>query len=126
MGISLLEDNFSVPSIISVTMLLAIPLGLSFTILSVATRVVMNEQAPAEAQGRVFAMQMAVGDFLSLLPLLLVGVVADVVGVRATLLMSAVSALLAAGYLTFSRRFGPIDAEAEAAPEAGPATEPGL
>jgi MFS family permease len=123
-GISLLEDNFSVPSIISVTMLLAIPLGLSFTILSVATRVVMNEQAPQEAQGRVFAMQMAVGDFLSLLPLLLVGIVADVVGVRATLLLSAISALLAAGYLTFSRRFGPV--EQGPAPEPSPAVEPGL
>jgi MFS family permease len=123
-GISLLEDNFSVPSIISVTMLLAIPLGLSFTILSVATRVVMNEQAPQEAQGRVFAMQMAVGDFLSLLPLLLVGVVADLVGVRATLLAAAISALLAAGYLTFSRRFGPV--ESGPAPEPSPAAEPGL
>ncbi len=108
-GISFLEDNFSVASVITVTMLLAIPLGFSFTILSVATRVVMNEQAPQEAQGRIFAMQMALGDFLSLLPLLLVGVIADVVGVRATLLASAISALGVAGYLTFSRRFGPME-----------------
>ena len=121
-GISFLEDNFSLASVITVTMLLAIPLGLSFTILNVATRVVMNEQAPQEAQGRIFAMQMALGDFLSLIPLLIVGVVADLVGVRATLLASAIAALLAAGYLTFSKRFGPVEAEsvpAEAAPEPG-------
>lgn len=121
-GISFLEDNFSLASVITVTMLLAIPLGLSFTVLNVATRVVMNEQAPQEAQGRIFAMQMALGDFLSLIPLLIVGVVADVVGVRATLLASAVAALVAAGYLTFSKRFGPIEsapAPVEAAPEPG-------
>jgi hypothetical protein len=69
----------------------------------------MNEQAPLEAQGRIFAMQMALGDFLSLVPLLLVAVVADVVGVRATLLASAISALGVAGYLTFSKRFGPLE-----------------
>jgi MFS family permease len=125
-GISFVEDNFSLASVITVTMLLAIPLGLSFTILSVATRVVMNEQAPQEAQGRIFAMQMALGDFLSLLPLLLVGVVADVVGVRATLLLCAISALAAAGYLTFSKRFGPLSTPAVATPAPEPEPEPGV
>ncbi len=130
-GISFLEDNFSLASVVTVTMILAIPLGLSFTILSVATRVVMNEQAPLEAQGRVFAMQMALGDFLSLLPLLIVAVIADVVGVRATLLASAITALVVAGYLTFSSRFGPVEPPAppaQTSPEAGPsrpAPEPG-
>jgi hypothetical protein len=47
-------------------MLLAIPLGFAFTLLSVAARVVMNEQAPPEAQGRVFAVQMALADLFSL------------------------------------------------------------
>jgi MFS family permease len=120
-GISFLEDNFSLASVITVTMMLAVPLGLSFTILNVATRVVMNEQAPQEAQGRIFAMQMALGDFLSLLPLLIVGVVADVVGVRATLLASAISALGVAGYLTFSKRFGPVEPPEPQPPEATPA-----
>lgn len=130
-GISFLEDNFSLASVVTVTMMLAIPLGLSFTILSVATRVVMNEQAPQEVQGRVFAMQMALGDFLSLLPLLIVGVIADVVGVRATLLVSAISALVIAGYLTFSSRFGPVEPPAPSSPSspeaspARPAPEPG-
>ena len=129
-------DFFGLASMITATMLLAIPLGLSFTILNVATRVVMNEQAPLEAQGRIFAMQMALGDFLSLVPLLLVAVVADVVGVRATLLASAVSALGVAGYLTFSKRFGPLEPPPEPpgeppglpSPEAGsarPVPEPG-
>jgi hypothetical protein len=64
---------------------------------------------------------MALGDFLSLMPLLAVGVVADVVGVRATLLASALSAIAAAAYLTFSRRFGPPPQELSTAPQAGAA-----
>jgi MFS family permease len=125
-GFSFVEDNFSLASVITVTMLLAIPLGLSFTVLNVSSRVVMNEQAPQEAQGRIFAMQMALGDTLSLLPLLLVGIVADLVGVRATLLASAVSALAAAGYLTFSKRFGPVGEEEAPPGQAAPVTEPGV
>ena len=106
-GISFVEREVGVSSVITVSMLLAIPIGLAFSLVSVAARVVMNEHAPPEAQGRIFAVQMALGDLLSLLPLLLVGVVADVVGVRATLLASALSAIGVAAYLTFSRRFGP-------------------
>jgi len=103
--------------VITVSMLLAVPLGLAFSLVSVAARVVMNEHARPEAQGRVFAVQMALGDFLSLLPLLLVGVIADIVGVRATLLAAALSAIAVAGYLTFSRRFGPVEqATQEGAP----------
>ena len=129
-GIGFVEDQVGVSSVITVTMLLAIPLGFSFTVTSVAARVVMNEQAPPEAQGRVFSVQMAIGDFLSLLPLLLVGIAADLVGVRATLLASAVSALALGAYLTFSGRFGPdggAQGEPEPAmtPDAGQATLPG-
>lgn len=106
-GITFVEEEVGVSSVITVTMLLAMPVGFAFTLVAVAARVVMNEQAPQEVQGRVFAVQMAVGDFFSLMPLLLVGVVADVVGVRATLLAASMSAIAVASYLTFSTRFGP-------------------
>jgi MFS family permease len=124
-GISFIEDRFGLASVITVTMLLAIPLGFAFTAVAVAGRSVLNEQAPQEAQGRVFAVQLALGDFFSLLPLLLVGAVAEFVGVRATLLASAVSAMGAASYLTFSKRFGPrvpdLDQERVLTPGPGPA-----
>ncbi len=121
LGISFVEDEVGVSSVITVSMLLAVPLGLAFSLVSVAARVVMNEHAQPEAQGRIFAVQMALGDLFSLLPLLLVGVVADVVGVRATLLASALGAVAAAGYLTFSGRFGP---PAEPPPTLHPAPSP--
>ena len=122
-GISFLEDEVGVSSVITVSMLLALPLGLAFSLVSVAARVVMNEHARPEAQGRVFAVQMALGEFLSLAPLLVVGVVADVVGVRATLLAAVLSAIALAGYLTFSRRFGP---PARRPPDLNPQPQAGL
>jgi MFS family permease len=111
--IDLGEETFGVSGAITVTMLLAIPLGFAFTLVSVASRVVMNQQAPPEAQGRVYAVQMALGDLLSLPPLLLVGIIADSVGVRATLLAASLTAAAGALYLTFSRRRGapPVSAE---------------
>ncbi len=121
LGISFVEDEVGVSSVITVAMLLAIPVGFAFSLVSVSGRVVMNEQAPPETQGRVFAVQSALGELLSLLPLLVVGVVADVVGVRATLLASALAATVVTGYLTFSRRFGPgRTAPAQAAEAGGP------
>jgi MFS family permease len=128
LGIGFVEEEVGVSSVITVTMLLAIPLGFAFTLTNVAARVVMNEQAPQEAQGRIFAVQMAIGDALSLIPLLIVGVVADVVGVRATLLAASVAALLATAYLTFSRRFGPEEDTATGGPalrESDQAPQPG-
>lgn len=107
LGIAFVEEEVGVSSVITVTMLLAIPLGLAFTVLNIAARVVMNEQAPPEAQGRIFAVQMAIGDFVALLPLLVVGVVADLVGVRATLLASALASVAVAIYLTTTNRWGP-------------------
>ncbi len=122
-GFGFLEFDVGVPSVITMAMLLAIPLGFAYTLVSVGARVVMNQQAPLEAQGRVFAVQAAVGDTLSLLPLLLVGVVADMVGARATLLACAAAAMAATGYLTLSHRWGPSGTPAQAAEPTG---QPGL
>jgi MFS transporter, DHA3 family, macrolide efflux protein len=106
-GIGYLNEKIGVSSAITAAMILAVPIGFAYVLVAVGARVVMNEHAPPEAQGRVFAVQMAIGDTLSLVPLLLVGVVADLVGARGTLLVSAIAALVGAGYLTFSHRWGP-------------------
>ena len=119
LGISFVEERVGVSSVITMTMILAIPLGLAFALVSVAGRVVLNEEAPQQVQGRVFAFQGALADTISLLPLLIVGAVADLVGVRATLLASAASALAVGAYLTFSRRFGPPPLPARRPAEAG-------
>jgi hypothetical protein len=106
-GIGFVEREVGVSSVITITMLLAIPLGFAFTLLSIAARVVINEQAPVEAQGRVFAVQGAVADLVSLPPLMAAGITADVIGERPVLLALAVATVVAASYLTLSRRWGP-------------------
>jgi MFS family permease len=110
-GIDFVEKEVGVSSVITVTMLLAIPLGFAFTLLSIAARVVMNEQVPPEAQGRVFAVQMALGDLCSLPPLLAAGIAADAVGERPALLIAAISTMVIVAVLTVSRRSGPPGAQ---------------
>jgi hypothetical protein len=76
----------------------------------------MNEEAPPEAQGRVFAVQTALADLLSLPPLLAAGIAADAVGERPTLLVAALGTVAVGTYLTFSRRWGPPPSTKMAAP----------
>jgi MFS family permease len=106
-GIDFVENEVGVSSVITVTMLLAIPLGFAFTLLSIAARVVLNEQVPPEAQGRVFAVQMALGDLCSLPPLLAAGIAGDAVGERPALLVIAISTMVIVSVLTLSRRWRP-------------------
>jgi hypothetical protein len=96
LNLSGLEDRLGISSVVSMTMLLAIPLGLAFTMVSVGARTVFNRRSPPELQGRVFATQSALTDLASVPPLLVVGAVADLVGVRVMLLVVAgLSALVA-------------------------------
>ncbi len=109
LGIPLVEREVGVLSvdIVTMAMILAIPVGFAATVVGVAGKAVLNEEAPEGKQGRVFATQGALSDALSLLPLFAIGGVAELVGVRAVLLVAAVAALLAGVYLSVSRRFGP-------------------
>jgi len=109
LGIPLVEREVGVSSvdIVTMAMILAIPLGFAATVVGVAGKAVLNEEAPEGKQGRVFATQGALSDALSLLPLFAIGGVAEVVGVREVLLVAAVAAFLAGVYLSVSRRFGP-------------------
>ncbi|HUF53205.1 MAG TPA: MFS transporter [Dehalococcoidia bacterium] len=111
LGIGFVEREVGVSSVITITMLLAIPLGFSFTLLSIASRVVINEQAPPGSQGRVFAVQGALADLFSLPPLMAAGIAADAVGERPTLMTAAIGTVIVTALLTFWRRWGPTDAE---------------
>jgi len=108
-GFTFVEQQVGVSSISIVTMamILAIPVGFAATVVGVAGKAVLNQEAPEGKQGRVFATQSALSDALSLLPLFAIGAVAEVVGVREVLLVAAVAAFVAGVYLSVSRRFGP-------------------
>ena len=107
LGLAFVEREVGVSSVVTMAMILAIPVGFAATVVGVAAKAVLNQEAPEGKQGRVFATQSALSDALSLLPLFAIGGVAELVGVREVLLVAAVLAFVAGVYLTVSRRFGP-------------------
>jgi hypothetical protein len=117
LGLAFVERQVGVSSVVTMAMILAIPVGFAATVVGVAAKAILNQEAPEGTQGRVFATQSAISDALSLLPLFAIGGVAELVGVREVLLVAAVVAFLVGVYLSVSRRFGP-------PAQAGQPTEP--
>lgn len=66
---------------ILVTMALAAGLAFAFTFVNVVSRSIVNERMPREMQGRVFAAQSVLTNLASIPPILLTGLLADVIGV---------------------------------------------
>jgi MFS family permease len=97
-------------------MLFALPMGLSYALLNAPAQTVLHERAPPEMRGRIFATQVVSANFISLVPLLLIGAITDLVNVTVVLLLlAAVVALVA--YISY--RMG-IRVEAEEAEERTP------
>jgi len=108
LGISFVEDNVGVSSVVTIAMILAIPVGMAVTMVLVASKAVLNQEAPPGTQARVFATQSALSDAMSLPPLFIVGAVGQLAGARAVLLVAAAAGLLVAIYLDISRRGKPL------------------
>ena len=62
-------------------------LGAAFSITPVASRTVLTETAPRREQARVFASVATLGDLAVILPIALMGVSAELLGARPTLLL---------------------------------------
>jgi MFS family permease len=71
-------------------MALALVAGLGFVSIMVPAQTFLQERAPVELRGRVFAVQLMLSNFASIVPLLLLGGLADVIGVDKTLLLIGV------------------------------------
>ena len=69
-------------SAIIITMMLAPVLAFAFTLVNIIGRSVVNERIPREMQGRVFAAQGTLTNLASIPPILLTGVLADLMGVE--------------------------------------------
>jgi Na+-transporting methylmalonyl-CoA/oxaloacetate decarboxylase beta subunit len=85
LGLSLLQ---------TLTMMFAAPMGFAYALLNAPAQTVLHERAPPEMRGRIFATQVVSANFVSLLPLLVVGAVTDFAGVTAVLLGISVFLLL--------------------------------
>jgi hypothetical protein len=107
LGLSLLQ---------SLTMAFAAPMGFCYALLNAPAQTVLHERAPPEMRGRIFATQVVSANFVSLLPLLIVGGLTDLTSVTAVLIGIAMFLLLFA-YLS-ARVGGLTDAEGEAESQA--------
>jgi MFS family permease len=71
-------------------MFLALIAGFGFVAIMVPAQTFLQERAPVELRGRVFAVQLMLSNLASIVPLLLLGGLADVIGVDKTLLLIGV------------------------------------
>lgn len=85
------------------TMAIAAPMGFFYAMLNAPAQTVLHERAPPEMRGRIFATQVVSANFISLLPLLVVGVITDLVGTALVLLILSV---MVGGMAFISSRVG--------------------
>jgi MFS family permease len=97
-------------------MAFALPMGLFYAFLNAPAQTVLHERAPPEMRGRIFATQVVSANFISLIPLLLIGAITDLVNVTVVLLLLAA---VVAGMAVISHRMG-MQAEQETAEERTP------
>jgi hypothetical protein len=71
-------------------MLLALIAGFGFVAIMVPAQTFLQERAPVDLRGRVFAVQLMLSNFASIVPLLLLGGLADLIGVDKTLVLIGV------------------------------------
>ncbi|HEX8969061.1 MAG TPA: MFS transporter, partial [Chloroflexota bacterium] len=69
---------------------LALVAGLGFVSIMVPAQTLLQERAPVELRGRVFAVQLMLSNLASIVPLLLLGGLADLIGVDRTLMLIGV------------------------------------
>jgi MFS family permease len=77
----------------ALVMLFAGPMGFFYSLLNAPAQTVLHERAPPEMRGRIFATQVISANFISLLPLLVIGAITDLVKVPLVLFMLGVSLL---------------------------------
>ena len=78
--------------LVTITALVAGPMGFAYALLNTPAQTTLHERTPVEMRGRVIASQMVLANGVALIPLVVVGGIADLYGVSAVVL--AVSALL--------------------------------
>src|SRR5216683_499443 len=101
-----------VSAVVPPIMALALVAGFGFVSIMVPAQTFLQERAPVELRGRVFAVQLMLSNVASIVPLLLLGGLADVIGVDKTLLLigiviaaaGVISVRIAPGEATFHQR----------------------
>ncbi|MBI2862384.1 MAG: MFS transporter [Chloroflexi bacterium] len=84
-----LEQSAKASPVLPLVMFLVALLGFGWALVSVPSETIIMERAPAEARGRVFAVQTTLGHLISALPLLALGSLADLLGINAIMVVLA-------------------------------------
>jgi MFS family permease len=103
-GTDLVTRQLRLSVLQALTMLIALPMGFCYALLNAPAQTVLHERAPAEMRGRIFATQVVSANFISLLPLLVVGALTDVIKVPAVLIMIAAAVTIVAGASVYVAR----------------------
>lgn len=77
-------------------MILMLPLGFAYAIVSVSGQTVLNDRVPLHLQGRVLSTQAAMAAILSSVPVLIAGALGDAIGVMPVMTLLAVAIGIAA------------------------------
>jgi len=81
--------------LVSITIAVAGPLGFAYALLNAPAQTLLHERTPLEMRGRIFASQMVLANGIALIPLVVVGGIADLYGVSHVVL--GLGVLLALG-----------------------------
>lgn len=92
-------------ALFGVVMLATLFAGVGFAAILVVSQTIVQERAPAEARGRVIAVQLMLGNLVSIIPLLSIGGLADVIGIPPVLIVLA-AAVLVVTYFSYRRQPG--------------------
>ncbi len=82
--------------IVPAVMGMALIAGFGFVAIMVPAQTFLQEQAPLELRGRVFAVQLMLSNLASIVPLLLLGGIADLIGVDKTFILVGLLIFVAA------------------------------
>ena len=89
------ERVFGLSILVALTMLFAGPMGFAYAMLNTPAQTTLHERTPIEMRGRVIASQMVLANGVALIPLVVVGGIADLTGVSVVIL--AIGVLVALG-----------------------------
>jgi len=90
-----IDRVFGLSILVALTMAFAGPLGFAYAMLNTPAQTTLHERIPVEMRGRVLASQMVLANGVALVPLVVVGGIADLLGVSTTIL--AIGVLIACG-----------------------------
>lgn len=99
-----IEQVFGLSILVTLTMLLSGPLGFAYALLNTPAQTTLHERTPVEMRGRVIASQMVLANGVALIPLVVVGGIADLYGVSTVVLAIAVFLALAGALSLYLER----------------------